>query len=240
MLNPDLDIEDLAARYRSEGKVRIHDLLKAEHAERIRAACARKVAFEYLFFEDGENYALSEAEMQALDPARRNSLNASIADAASRGIGFFYCGYKLGREDRSTIDADLGFLHDVFDFMNGPDMLGLVRAVCDSDELDSADAQYTRYTPGQFLTRHRDEHQRENRRVAYVYSLSKHWHPDWGGLLQFFADDGAPRDAWVPTFNALALFDVRHVHSVTYVTPFAREPRYSLTGWFRGSRAPGS
>jgi len=27
--------------------------------------------------------------------------------------------------------------------------------------------------------------------------------------------------------------DVRHVHSVTFVTPFSTQPRLSLTGWFR-------
>jgi len=31
----------------------------------------------------------------------------------------------------------------------------------------------------------------------------------------------------------LSLFDVRHVHSVTYVAPFAGAPRLSITGWFR-------
>ncbi len=37
----------------------------------------------------------------------------------------------------------------------------------------------------------------------------------------------------MPAFNTMALFDIRHVHSVTYVTPFAKQPRLSLTGWFR-------
>jgi Rps23 Pro-64 3,4-dihydroxylase Tpa1-like proline 4-hydroxylase len=52
-------------------------------------------------------------------------------------------------------------------------------------------------------------------------------------LLQFFEDDGTPRDAWAPQFNSMSLFDVRHVHSVTFIAPFALEPRLSLTGWFR-------
>ena len=69
--------------------------------------------------------------------------------------------------------------------------------------------------------------------MAYVLSLTERWHPDWGGLLQFFEDNGTPRDAWVPGWNVLSLFDVRHVHSVTYVAPFAGAPRLSITGWFR-------
>jgi SM-20-related protein len=33
----------------------------------------------------------------------------------------------------------------------------------------------------------------------------------------------------------MAIFDVRHIHSVTYVAPLAAKPRLSITGWFRAS-----
>ncbi len=92
--------------------------------------------------------------------------------------------------------------------------------------------KYTRYTAGQYLTRHSDNITEEGRRVAFVFSFSRAWHPDWGGMLQFYEGDGTPRDAWMPEFNTLALFDVRHIHSVSYVAPFAAATRYSLTGWF--------
>jgi Rps23 Pro-64 3,4-dihydroxylase Tpa1-like proline 4-hydroxylase len=64
-------------------------------------------------------------------------------------------------------------------------------------------------------------------------SFTRNWHPDWGGLLQYYDDDGTPRDTWAPLFNSMTLFDVRHIHSVTFVTPFSTQPRLSLTGWFR-------
>jgi len=51
--------------------------------------------------------------------------------------------------------------------------------------------------------------------------------------LQFFEDDGTPRDAWAPVFNSMTLFEVRHIHAVTFVAPFLKQPRLSLTGWFR-------
>ncbi len=44
-----------------------------------------------------------------------------------------------------------------------------------------ADAQVTRYTPGQFLARHSGDITREGRRIAYVMGFSEEWHPDWGG-----------------------------------------------------------
>lgn len=238
MLNPDLDKASLAARYGEDGRVRIEGLFETSVAERLRAACSSRLRYDFLFHMQGNNYVLSHAEMQQMTDEQARQMKEAVAQAASGGVGFYYCGYKLGRENRDTDDDELRFLHEVFDFLNGNEMLQLVRDITGVTELASADAQYTRYTPGHFLTRHRDDSTREDRRVAYVYSMSRGWHPDWGGLLQFFSDDGAPRDAWTPTFNALALFDVRHVHSVTFVTPFAREPRYSLTGWFRGPDAP--
>jgi Rps23 Pro-64 3,4-dihydroxylase Tpa1-like proline 4-hydroxylase len=153
--------------------------------------------------------------------------------AASKGIGFFYGGYLMAHKLDDTGNEKMQFLHSVFEYLNGEEMLSLIREITGNDELKSADAQYTRFTPGQFLTRHRDENTNEQRRFAYVLAFSQNWHPDWGGLLQFFEDDGTPRDAWAPQFNSMSLFDVRHVHSVTFLAPFALEPRLSLTGWFR-------
>lgn len=232
MLNPDLDRNALAARYREDGRVRVENVFDLEVAERIRRCCIDDVPYEFLFYVDGKNVAISAREMNGLDLAQRKELQQSMISAASDGVGFFYCGYKMTRMKDAPND-NLEFLHGVFDYLNSEEMLAFAGDVAGRDDLRSADAQFTRYTSGHYLTRHQDDVGTEMRRIAYVLSLSKGWHPDWGGLLQFFEDDGTPRDAWLPTFNAMAIFDVRHVHSVTFVTPFAKEPRYSLTGWFR-------
>lgn len=232
MLNPDLNAAELAERYRVDERLRIENVLRPDVAERIRECCLRSVPFEFLCNVDGRNVAIPGPEMAQLDPARKQELQQKVQAAASRGVGFFYCGYMMTRAQSADND-DLRFLHSVFEFLNGEEMLSFIAGVSGRDDLKSADAQYTRYTPGHFLTRHRDDTASEKRRLAYVLGLSQNWHPDWGGLLQFFEDNGTPREAWLPTFNCLSLFDVRHVHSVTFVTPFALGPRLSLTGWFR-------
>ena len=233
MLNPDLDTDMLATKYREDGRVRITDVLEPAIAARIRSCCKSNVPFNYVAHVDGKNLSISRDEMAQFDQQQLSEFQRKILDAAADGIGFFYCGYLMSQKRDDTDDENMQFLHSVFDYLNGDEVLSFIRAITGNDEIRSADAQYTRYTPGHFLTRHRDENSNQRRRVAYVLSLSENWHPDWGGLLQFFEDDGTPRDAWAPQFNALSLFDVRHVHSVTFVTPFAREPRLSLTGWFR-------
>ena len=232
MLNPNLDIERLATEYAADDRVRVADLLDNDFAERLHQACRNDVPYEYLCHVDGKSVAIPPDDLKALGPEEQRNLDRSIMDAASKGVGFFYSGYQMRRARDATDDDKLGFLHEMFDFVNSDDVLSMVSTITGRDDITCADAHYTRFTPGQFLTRHKDDIRDEGRRIAYVMGFSKNWHPDWGGLLHFFEDNGTPRDFWMPMFNSLVLFDVRHVHSVSYVTPFAKEPRLSLTGWF--------
>ena len=239
MLNPNLDRAALAEQYAADDRVRILGVLQPEVAERIFSICSGDVPWEYLTHIDGKNVVIPSADLERMSGEESSELYRRIGAAAAEGVGFFYCGYKIDRRQADTDREDLKFLHQVFDFLNGEEMLGLIRDVTGRKDIKSADAQYTRYDPGQFLTRHRDAHDAEQRRVAYVLAFSKNWHPDWGGLLQFFEENGAARDAWIPEFNSISLFDIRHIHSVTYVTPFAKQPRLSLTGWFRAKPVDG-
>ena len=232
ILNPELDTQALAQKFAVDDRLRIPDLLQTELAEQIHAACRNDVPYEYLCHVDGQNIVIPPDELELIEPHGQQELQSKITDNASKGVGFFYSGYQMRRADRTSTDPKLAFLHRVFEFVNSHEMLAFIQAVTGQDDLKGADLQYTRYTSGHFLTRHKDDITSEGRRIAYVLGFSRNWHPDWGGLLQFFENDGTPRDAWMPALNTLSLFDVRHVHSVTYVTPFAREPRLSLAGWF--------
>jgi SM-20-related protein len=233
MLNPKLDRAALAEKFAVDGRVRIENILDEDVAERIRDYCLHHLAFEYLTNVEGKHVVITAEEMKKLSQQQIKEVQQDIMSAAADGIGFFYCGYKMDRAPDDASDEKIHFLHSVFDFLNSEEMLTFVADISGCDDLLSADAQYTRYSAGQFLTRHKDDATSEMRRLAYVISFSKDWHPDWGGLLQFFEDDGTPRDAWAPVFNSMALFDVRHIHSVTFVAPFHKQPRLSLTGWFR-------
>ncbi len=233
MLNPNLDRAALAEAFSRDGRVRIEGVLVPEIAEKVREYLLTEVPFEYISHVDGKNVVIPAADMQRFSEEQLLELQSKIYSAAATGVGFFYCGYMMVRSQRDTDSEALRFLHSVFDFLNSEEMLGFIGEITGRDDLKSADAQYTRYTQGQFLTRHQDDVGEEQRRLAYVMGFSKNWHPDWGGLLQFFEKDGTPRESWAPAFNTVSLFEIGHIHSVTYVTPFAAEPRLSLTGWFR-------
>ena len=90
----------------------------------------------------------------------------------------------------------------------------------------------TLYRPGHFLSWHDDSgHPEQHRRVAYVLYLTRGWRADWGGQLQFIDAQGDVEEVWMPRFNSLALFLVPMPHLVTYVAPFATQPRFAITGW---------
>ena len=74
----------------------------------------------------------------------------------------------------------------------------IIKEITSITDLTHADGQATRYRRGDFLTRHIDNIPGETRRIAYVLGFTEGWHPDWGGLLQFFEKDGTPYEVLVP------------------------------------------
>jgi len=120
--------------------------------------------------------------------------------------------------------------------MNSPPMLDFARRVTGFDDIAKADAQATRYLPGHFLRVHNDVYrasERDVRRAAYVVNLTREWHADWGGLLEFLDDDRRVVETWMPAWNGLAMFRVPTWHCVSCVAPYATAPRLAITGWFR-------
>ena len=122
---------------------------------------------------------------------------------------------------------------DLYDMLNGPAFLGFVRTLSGDPRAAYVDAQATRYRAGDFLTAHDDDVVGKSRLYAYVLNLTPQWRTDWGGLLAFHDADGHLAEAYVPTFNALNIFRVPQLHSVTQVASFAAGSRMSITGWIR-------
>jgi Rps23 Pro-64 3,4-dihydroxylase Tpa1-like proline 4-hydroxylase len=99
--------------------------------------------------------------------------------------------------------------------------------------INYVDSQATRYKPGHFLTLHDDDVREKNRIAAYVLNLTPRWSPDWGVILQFIDRDGHIAEGYTPTFNALNVFRMPQLHSVSCVVPYAQVGRNSITGWLR-------
>jgi 2-oxoglutarate-Fe(II)-dependent oxygenase superfamily protein len=229
MLNRSLDLNALHGEFAKDGRIRIRNVLEPAVADAI--ANDLNLLPCQLFCATGKGVAVLDLkEMAQWDRERHLELQRELYQAAARAEGFAYLGARLTEAWKNGApDTALGRFHTA---LTSPEMMEAMRTITGASTFDNAFAQATSYRPSHYLTRHLDDPKGEHRRFAFVWGFTRKWDPDWGGLLQFFGDDGLPRDALSPDFNTLDLFDVRHVHSVTLVAPWAAGPRVAISGWF--------
>lgn len=234
-IHPGLDVPALAAAYARDRRVQVRGVLTDASARAIHRLLAEATPWGMAWQAGAHGPERIRAEALAAMPAAERQARAQATVAVMRGTG-----YAFAYSSYSLVDAYLekwapGGPHDVLlEYINGPPVLDLVRAITGIPELVKADAQATLYAPHHFLAVHNDANSDAGRRVAYVLNLcSEDWRPDWGGYLNFYDDDGDVIAGYRPRFNALNLFAVPQRHNVSFVPPFAPMARYAITGWFR-------
>lgn len=225
-INDITNMSDLKDEFSKNGIVRIFNFLEQTSLEKLKISLETKVEYANAFNLEGQNKQATDAEIKALPVTTQQQLYRDIHELAAKGAGFLYGRHKIEK-------SSLAELNGALELLNTESTLKPIREITGMHTLAYADGQATRYRRGDFLTRHIDNVPGETRRIAYVLGFTENWHPDWGGLLQFFEKDGTPTRSLSPAFNSLTLFDVDKVHSVTSIAPFALKNRYSITGWFR-------
>lgn len=93
----------------------------------------------------------------------------------------------------------------------------------------------SRYRPGCFLGTHGDN---GRGKVAFVWNLTTHWHPMYGGSLTMLENDWRTVKRVVdPEFNSLVLFRVEETgtpHYVSYIPDcITGKERWAISGWFQ-------
>jgi hypothetical protein len=229
MLNRSLDLKALRKAFAQDGRIRVRNALDPAIANAVADDMA-KLPFQ-LFCATGSGVAVIDpAEMVGWDRGRQAELQRTLMHAASRAEGFAYFGFRMTETWKTGApDTALGRFYAE---LGSKKTLEAICTITDSSSFDNVFAQATDYRPGHYLTRHLDDPKGEHRKFAFVWGFTRIWDPDWGGLLQFFDNEGQPTTSLSPGFNTLDLFDVRHVHSVTLVTPWALNPRLAVSGWF--------
>ncbi len=229
MLNPALNLEALRSEFARERRIRIRDVLDPAIADAVASEMS-KLPYK-VFCATGKGVAVIDPEeLASWDRARQVELQRTLAEAASRAEGFAYFGYRMTEAwQAGAPDTALGCFYSA---LASEATLDAIRHITGAATFDNVFAQATDYRPGHYLTRHLDDPRGEHRKFAFVWGCSRAWDPDWGGLLQFFDNDGQPTYSYSPGFNTLDLFDVSHVHSVTLIAPFALAPRLAVSGWF--------
>ena len=228
-LNPRLDAEALERRFAADRRVHIAQFLVEEDADALYRHLKSETSWRVTMCHGERRYELRPADLR---DKQRESLNRIVRQA--NPIGIHYCFQTIlvpdGASERS---AEPTLLNIFAAFLSSVPVISLMKRITGMTDLAFAAAQATAYEPGDFLGKHNDSEKTEKRRVAYSLNLSPHWDADWGGLLLFHGADGHVDRAYTPVFNSLNLFAVPQHHSVTMVVPFAENPRYSVSGWFR-------
>jgi Rps23 Pro-64 3,4-dihydroxylase Tpa1-like proline 4-hydroxylase len=229
-LNPEIDVDKLAAAYPEAKRVQIPDLFAAGSAADIAACLEHDVPWAFAWFDGEPRYHRAEA-LARLTAEEHQRLTRRLYEVAAGGFQYAYNTYPM-------LDAYLQrwsqvpLLDRLLEFINSPPMLELVRAVTGHDEIVKGDAQATCFGPGHFLKIH-DDINEPDRVAAYVLNFTRQWHPDWGGYLQFYDDRLDIEQGLLPRFNVMNIFTVPQQHSVSAVASFAGARRLAVTGWFR-------
>lgn len=232
-LHPSIDPAWLAERYARDRRVQIAPFLDDAVAERIAAQLAARSDWRRVLNSGDKVFDFAAAELDALAPEQRARLDDAVHVAARDGFQYRYDAIRVP-DDAAERAGSSDPLAALAAFLSGEAVMDLLRTVTGTSDPAFADAQATRYGPGDFLTAHDDDVAGKHRHAAYVLGLTRGWRAEWGGLLLFHGGAGGIAEGYVPGFNTLSLFAVPQPHSVSLVAPFAAAPRLSVTGWLRG------
>lgn len=236
-LNMAADRQAEAARFVETGRTQAAEWLTSDSAAALLAAIEGQANWSAVFDRAGQNVSLNDAALGTLSEAQMRGLLGHLGQTAQTGFQYYFSNiplYDLYHGEHGIDPA----LKSIYETINSAEFLAECRAVTGLSEISFADAQITRYGPGQFLTRHDDNVEGKNRLAAFVLNLTPKWQPEWGGMLEFYDEPGNVIEGFVPAFNTLNVFKVPQSHAVTYVPPFAGAYRYAITGWLRAGEDP--
>ena len=234
ILNPSLNRLALANEFANQKKIQIRDVLNVSAAHSIDLALRTQTEWSLVYNKGSAVVKLDPSQLATLGGVGVSGVVQECVAAARTGFQFLYFSYPI--VDAILARRNAGHpLHTLLEDLNSPEFLSFVKDTTGVHDITKADGQATLYRPGSFLTFHNDFEASKHRRIAYVLSFTKHWRPDWGGMLEFYDAEGNVSSGLLPRFNSLSLFLVPTDHAVSYVAPFAKEGRYSITGWFRAA-----
>jgi len=229
MINNNLNLNHYRQLLVQQTRVQIPDFLQTDAAEALHTCLRDEIPWALAERSEGVSHTIDAATYAAMDDEARQALLHKAYMRAKTEFQFSYDSYMIVRAVKEGWKPNL--LHTVLEFLNSTEFLVFARRLTGEPTVSRVLAQGTRYRTGQFLTRHQDREDSENRVCAFVINLSKNWDSDWGGLLQFHDEADRLVESFVPYWNTLSLFRVPQSHTVSLVTPWAGADRLAITGW---------
>lgn len=228
------NLEQYRQHYALHGWVRIVNCLAEDTAEsffrQVNQIADETQPWHMATLVEGKAFIAKVNDYLNQPPLVRSHFIAELLRYAHQNdFQYFYEFIRLLGADSQPPEVLAGLVNN----MDSEEILGAFKHITNCQTVNELDAQLTRYKPGHFLKHHCDEGYKspQQRKVAYVLSLSKDWHPDWGGLLHIQDGQGKIIETFTPTFNALTIFAVPTPHFVSQVTNYCPSSRFSVTGW---------
>jgi len=232
-INPNLNIDQLKEDYENDKNIIVHNFLIDEDAEMLWDWLANKMPEDWWFtaLKGGGDYNDAPQSIR-----RTDSNTQKILDNYSSIYNSFHNNEFSYIFDRTHdhVEACDCLLCKYISFFSGAAMNEFVSNITGIDQkLKKGEVFASRFTENQFLSPHHD-HKKGN--TGTVYSLTKNWHPSYGGNLYILDQDYKTIEKVViSTFNRLVLFDIPSrngiPHYVSHVVPGVRQKRLSITGW---------
>lgn len=226
------DLEKLTHTYSQLGRVQIPQFLISESAIRIHDCLSKQTEWNLSWNDQGEHKDLSYTGVMNWTEEQKILLSKKIYSQASERFQYYYSTIPIFDIYQNKLMPG-HFFNKIYELINNPKLLSLVKQITGLENICFADIQATRFSAGHFLSEHDDDVRGKNRLAAYVLNLTPEWRNDWGGALILPGKEDSENVALFPKFNVLNIFSVPQKHSVSLVTEFAGAHRYSITGWFR-------
>jgi SM-20-related protein len=236
-LSPSLSPAKMAADYQKAKRIHIPGILEENTAIALYQQIETFQHWDIHINQGDKTFDIVPEQRAAMTPAQLNDLRAAAYAGGQTGFQYIFENYPIYDAYHKNCCAE-SFLEEIIEFVNSEAFLAFTRTVTGHDDISFADAQLTRFTPGDFLSDHNDDVMGKGRRAAFVLNLTPDWCADFGGILQFFDTNGDVEAGFVPSFNALNIFSIPKPHAVSQVSTFAPRARYGITGWLRAGDDP--
>lgn len=222
----------MAAAFARDGVVSVPNLLEESCAIRLHNMLRAREDWVQAINSGDKLVELDRPTRASLNAQQAGQLDEAVYAGARHNFQFRYETIRVpdGEAERAASDDPLAAFAR---WWSAPEQRAFMQEITGFADIGFADAQATAYSPGDFLTEHKDDVDGKHRLAAYVLGLTPKWRLEWGGLLVFHPEGDENARALVPGFNRLNLFRVPRSHSVSEVTRAAAYRRYSVTGWLR-------
>jgi SM-20-related protein len=230
-LNPDIDARALSRGLEPTGRLHVPDLLTEDAASRMGETLTAERSWNRVVTLRSGSFIAPLLDDEPVEEVHRRWLADAHLDGAQTAMQYVHDSRRLSSERQFGLGRD-DVLTDLEAWLNGPEVIGFMRALTGDDRIAACDAQATRFLPGHVLTVHNDRDRDQRRLYAFVMNFTRPWRADWGGLLLFYGADGHVEQGFTPGFNTLNLFRVPQAHAVSQVASFAQGPRLAISGWF--------